>query len=35
LTDAEAFAKHRIAVAGAVATCADTRPAIVGFVCAR
>jgi hypothetical protein len=35
LTNAEAFAKHRIAVAGAVATCADTRPAIVGFVCAR
>jgi len=35
LTNAQAFSRHRVAIAGAVAPCAHTRPEIAGLVCAR
>jgi hypothetical protein len=34
LTNTQAWATHKIAVAGAVAPCASTRPEILGFTCA-
>jgi hypothetical protein len=34
LTNAQAWAAHKIAIAGAVAPCATTRPGIKGFTCA-